>query len=81
MLHFSASHVRYDPYPLLVLRPALQPDLYNELVDTYPDTSLFGTHPKYDYKLNSFREVPARQLQQVHRGVQTLEALSRVAEE
>ncbi len=51
MLHFSATHVRYDPYPLLVLRPALQPDLYNELADAYPDTALFGTHPKYEYKL------------------------------
>ena len=52
MLNFSATHVRYEPYPLLVLRPAVEPAFYSELCDTYPDSSLFGTHPKYDYKLS-----------------------------
>jgi hypothetical protein len=51
MLNFSATHIRYEPYPLVVLRPALQAGLYNELCDSYPDTALFGTHPKYEYKL------------------------------
>jgi hypothetical protein len=52
MLNFSAARVRYEPYPLVVLRPAVAPDLYDELCNTYPDTSLFGTHPKYDHKLS-----------------------------
>jgi hypothetical protein len=52
MLNFTATHIRYEPYPLVVLRPALQPALYSELCDSYPDRSLFGTHPKYDYKLS-----------------------------
>jgi hypothetical protein len=51
MLNFSATQIRYEPYPLLVLRPALEPASYSELSESYPDVSLFGTHPKYDYKL------------------------------
>jgi hypothetical protein len=51
MLNFSAAHVRREPYPLVVLRPALQPAVYNGLCDSYPDLSLFEVHPKYDYKL------------------------------
>jgi hypothetical protein len=35
----------------VVLRPAVEPTFYDELCETYPDISLFGTHPKYDYKL------------------------------
>jgi len=41
MLNFSAAHIRYEPYPLVVLRPALQPAVYSELCDSYPDLSLF----------------------------------------
>jgi hypothetical protein len=52
MLNFSATQIRYEPYPLVVLRPALDPALYQELCDSYPDVSLFGTHPKYDFKLS-----------------------------
>ena len=51
MLNFAATHIRHEPYPLVVLRPALQPAVYSELCDSYPDLSLFETHPKYDYKL------------------------------
>jgi len=51
MLNFSATHIRYEPYPLVILRPAVEPRFYDELCDAYPDISLFGTHPKYDYKL------------------------------
>jgi hypothetical protein len=52
MLNFSASDVRYEPYPLAVLRPAVDPALYDELSSSFPDTSLFGTIPKYEYKLS-----------------------------
>jgi len=52
MLNFSATQIRYEPYPLVVLRPALDPALYSELSERYPDVSLFGTHPKYGYKLS-----------------------------
>ncbi|CAN5202432.1 hypothetical protein BH10PSE7_BH10PSE7_13900 [soil metagenome] len=52
MLNFSSAEMRYHPYPLAVLRPAIDPALYNELIDTYPRAELFGSVPKYDYKLS-----------------------------
>jgi hypothetical protein len=52
MLNFSASTIRYEPYPLAVLRPAMDPALYDDLCRSFPDTTLFGTIPKYDYKLS-----------------------------
>jgi hypothetical protein len=52
MLNFSASTIRYEPYPLAVLRPAMDPALYGELCRSFPDAALFGTIPKYDYKLS-----------------------------
>jgi hypothetical protein len=44
--------MRYDPYPLAVLRPALDADLYDRLVNTFPAKELFGTLPKFPYKLS-----------------------------
>lgn len=52
MLNFHASSIRYEPYPLAVLRPALDPATYDELCDNYPDIALFGKLPKFDYKLS-----------------------------
>lgn len=52
MLNFNAASVRYEPYPLLVLRPALESKLYQDLCNSYPDTFLFGKVPGYDYKLS-----------------------------
>lgn len=51
MLNFNSVKMRYEPYPLAVLRPALDKSLYRELVAAYPSTSLFAKMPKYDYKL------------------------------
>lgn len=52
MLNFVASSIRYDPYPLVVLRPALDPALYEQLCENYPPIDEFGRIPKYDYKLS-----------------------------
>jgi hypothetical protein len=52
MLNFNAVGVRYEPYPLLVLRPALDEAVYQELVANFPDIGLFGTLPKFEYKLS-----------------------------
>jgi hypothetical protein len=52
MLNFSAHQLRYEPYPLVVLKPALPPEVYNELCENFPETALFRTLPKYDYKLS-----------------------------
>ncbi len=52
MLNYNMVEMRYEPYPLAVLRPALDPGLYNELADNFPDEALFGTLPKFPYKLS-----------------------------
>jgi hypothetical protein len=52
MLNYSAADVRYEPYPLVVLRPSLEANTYTELCENFPDISLFGTIPNYDYKLS-----------------------------
>jgi hypothetical protein len=52
MLNYSAASFRYEPYPLAVIRPALEPKLYNELVANFPPLELFGKIPQYDYKFS-----------------------------
>jgi hypothetical protein len=52
MLSFVPSDVRYEPYPLIVLRPAMDQALYDELTRTFPTPDLFDVVPKYDYKLS-----------------------------
>ena len=52
MLNYSSVKMRYEPYPLAVLRPALDEGFYDQLVAAYPPTSLFATMPKYAYKLS-----------------------------
>lgn len=52
MLNYNSVKMRYEPFPLAVLRPALDLGLYNELVANYPPTSLFAKKPKYHYKLS-----------------------------
>jgi hypothetical protein len=51
MLNYNSVKMQYEPYPLAVLRPALDDDLYAQLIDAYPPISLFAKMPKYDYKL------------------------------
>jgi hypothetical protein len=51
MLNFNSVKIQYEPFPLAILRPALDEIMYNQLVEAYPQTSLFAKMPKYDYKL------------------------------
>lgn len=51
MLNYNSVKMQYEPFPLAVLRPAVDGDLYNELTESYPPISLFAKMPKYDYKL------------------------------
>jgi hypothetical protein len=51
MLNYNMVKMRYEPYPLAVLRPALDAGLYDELTANYPATELFAKLPKFDYKL------------------------------
>jgi len=52
MLNYNLAQMRYEPYPLVVLRPALDAAIYSELARNYPSTDLFGKVPNYDYKLS-----------------------------
>ena len=52
MLNYNKVEMRYEPYPLAVLRPALDAAQYDLLADNFPDESLFGTLPKFPYKLS-----------------------------
>jgi len=45
MLSFESVKFRYEPYPIGVTTPALDPVLYGELVDSYPDVELFQFMP------------------------------------
>jgi hypothetical protein len=51
MLNFAASSIRYEPYPVAVLAPAMDPALYDQLAESFPDSALFATMPRHDYKL------------------------------
>lgn len=61
MLNYKAVSMRYEPYPLAVLRPAIEPELYSRLVDSYPPIELFGKLQKYDYKLSLSEKYNPRQ--------------------
>jgi hypothetical protein len=52
ILSFVPSHVRNEPYPLIVLRPAMAPALYDELTRTFPTPDIFTVLPQYHYKLS-----------------------------
>lgn len=52
MLSYSAADIRYEPYPLAILRPSLDAQTYSELCDNFPDISLFGAIRGYPYKLS-----------------------------
>lgn len=61
MITFQNATFRYDPYPLGVVRPALEPDDYAALADTFPKPEIFGRIPKYDYKLSLSEKFNAEQ--------------------
>jgi hypothetical protein len=52
MLNYNKVEMRYEPYPLAVLRPALAAEHYDRLAGSFPDEKLFGTLPKFPYKLS-----------------------------
>ena len=52
MLSFDSVRMRREPYPLAVIKPAIDPAFYGELVANFPDISLFDGLEKYPYKLS-----------------------------
>ena len=41
MLNFDAIRFDYEPYPIGIAKGALAPELYSELIETFPDDKLF----------------------------------------
>lgn len=52
MLNFENIRMRYEPYPLGVVNPAIDPEFYGELIANFPDISLFGMLKNHPYKLS-----------------------------
>jgi len=47
---FDQLHLRYDPFPIGVARPLMEPDTYRKLVDSYPALDLFKYFSKVGHK-------------------------------
>lgn len=49
---FSYDHLRfrYDPFPIGIAKPAIEDDLYRELITGYPPQELFAYLPKVGHK-------------------------------
>ena len=50
MFSYDRLHFRYEPFPIGIAKPALAPDLYRELVISYPPQELFAYLPKVGHK-------------------------------
>jgi hypothetical protein len=50
MLRFDAADFRYEPFPIGIIKPAMDGDLYRKLVDTFPPHDLFMYFPKVGSK-------------------------------
>jgi len=61
MLNFCSVKMRYEPYPLAVLRPALDEAVYRELADTFPALDSFGQLSNYDYKWSLSEKLNAKE--------------------
>jgi hypothetical protein len=52
MLKFENIRFDYEPYPIGIARPTMDPDLYEELIDTFPDDSVFVSKEYHGVKLS-----------------------------
>lgn len=43
-LDFSKLEMRFDPFPIGIAAPVLAPDLYRQMVDSFPSADLFEEH-------------------------------------
>ena len=46
MLQYDNINFDYEPYPIGIARPALDPDFYNALVESFPPAKLFEYKPE-----------------------------------
>lgn len=52
MLNFDAIKFDYDPYPIGIAKGALEPGLYEELIDAFPDDKIFVSKEYHGVKLS-----------------------------
>lgn len=45
MFNFDGAEFRYEPYPIGLIRPIMEPALYDALVDSFPPLELFKFFP------------------------------------
>lgn len=58
---------QYDPFPIGVARPLMDPDTYAEFVDSYPPVELFADLSKVGYKYSLSEKFNRRQYHQLVR--------------
>lgn len=50
MFHFNDAEFRYEPYPIGLIRPVADDEVYRQLVEDYPPVDLFMHLPKVGHK-------------------------------
>ncbi len=50
MFSLEKAEFRYDPYPIGIVRPVMEPELYDALVESFPPVELFKYMPKFGHK-------------------------------
>ena len=50
MFSFEGAEFRYEPYPIGVIKPVMEEDLYRALVDSFPPVELFEFKAKFGNK-------------------------------
>jgi len=61
MFNLDDAQIRYDPFPVAFAKPVFAPDLYQEMLDNWPDTKRFLYMPKLGHKYSLSEVNNARQ--------------------
>lgn len=61
MFNLDDAQLRYDPFPIAFAKPVFSPDLYQEMLDSWPDTERFLYMPKLGHKYSLSEVNNARQ--------------------
>lgn len=77
MIDFAALQMRYQPFPLGVMRPALPPQLYEQCVAAFPDASLFQRVDDLGVKYSLSEKYASRNYAQVVRNTPVWQQLHR----
>ena len=80
MFNLDGADVRHDPFPIAFAKPVFDADLYQEMLDNWPDTERFQFMPKLGNKY-SLSEVNNQTIPRLHQVDPGLETLSRRGQE